>query len=80
MATEGMLLAGRDLMFLLYSYIANAVLVVASLKLAQAHLGTSIIAVWACILQFQAVRLLLNWWRLTSRKSCLNAVEVLVTS
>lgn len=77
MATEGMLLAGRDLGFLLRSYILNAALVIAALRLIEATSGRSIMFVWVCILQFQAVRLLQNGWRLISQQSCLNAQAAL---
>ena len=78
MATEGMLLAGRDLGFLVRSYAVNAALVVAGLKATQALSGTSsVVYVWFGVLQFQTVRLLLNLLRLLSRSSCLNAKEVL---
>ncbi len=81
MATEGMLLAGRDLGFLVRSYAVNAVLVVAGLKASQALSGTSsVVYVWFGVLQFQTVRLLLNLLRLVSRNSCLNAKEVLTAA
>ena len=79
MATEGMLLAGRDLGFLVRSYAVNATLVVVGLKVMQAMTGTSsVVYVWFGVLQFQATRLVLNMLRLVSRNSCLNAKEVLV--
>ena len=81
MATEGMLLAGRDLGFLVRSYAVNATLVVLGLKATQALSGTSsVVYVWFGVLQFQTVRLLLNLLRLVSRNSCLNAREVLTAA
>ena len=81
MATEGMLLAGRDLGFLVRSYAVNATLVVLGLKATQALSGTSsVVYVWFGVLQFQTVRLLLNLLRLVSRSSCLNAREVLTAA
>lgn len=80
MATEGMLLAGRDLGFLLRSYVLNAALVIAALRLIEATSGRNIMFVWVCIVQFQAVRLLQNGVRLVSRHSCLNAQAALVVA
>ena len=81
MATEGMLLAGRDLGFLVRSYAVNATLVVLGLKATQALSGTSsVVYVWFGVLQFQTVRLVLNLLRLMSRNSCLNAKEVLTAA
>lgn len=80
MATEGMLLASRDLGFLLSSYIFNTAMVIVVLKVAEAAVGRNIMVVWFCILQFQAVRLLQNGLRLMSRKSCLNEVMSLPAS
>ena len=81
MATEGMLLAGRDLGFLVRSYAANATLVVCGLKAMQALSGSSsVVYVWFGVLQFQTVRLVLNLLRLVSRNSCLNAREVLTAA
>lgn len=80
MATEGMLLASRDLGFLLSSYIFNTAMVIVVLKVAEAAVGRNIMVVWFCILQFQAVRLLQNGLRLMSRKSCLNEVMALPAS
>ncbi len=74
-----MLLAGRDLGFLVRSYAVNATLVVIGLKVMQAMTGTSsVVYVWFGVLQFQTTRLVLNMLRLVSRNSCLNAKEVLV--
>ncbi|KAK9842099.1 hypothetical protein WJX81_008345 [Elliptochloris bilobata] len=70
MATEGMLLAGRDLRFLILSYGGNLALTLACLAAQQRFFApVTIFGVWWCLLQFQSTRLVQNGWRLTTDRS-----------
>lgn len=77
MATEGMLMAGRDLNFLITSYFGNMGLVMASLFMVQrAEMG--VFGSFLCLCQFQITRLVLNAIRLTrSKNSPLRSTETL---
>lgn len=63
MATEGLLLAGRDLTFLLTSYARNAVLCALTLYALQ-RAGWGLPGVWAVLIQFHTTRLSQNGHRL----------------
>ncbi|KAK9906444.1 hypothetical protein WJX75_001914 [Coccomyxa subellipsoidea] len=78
MATEGMLLAGRDLHFLLWSYVANMLTVLGAL--AALHYGPwplTGLGLWWCLLQFQLFRLLVNGVRLLTHRSPLRSTQSL---
>ncbi len=69
---------GRDLLFLVWSYIANMLLVFAALWGLQAGpLDFNALGIWWCLLQFQVVRLVMNGIRLLTRRSPLRATEPL---
>ena len=69
---------GRDLLFLVWSYIANMLLVFGALWGLQAGpLPFDALAIWWCLLQFQVVRLIMNGIRLLTRRSPLRATEPL---
>lgn len=71
MMTEGLLLAGQDTRFLAASYGANiffCLLTVGFLR----WTGLGLPAVWWTILQFQALRLVINWARMQQKGSVLN--------
>ncbi len=77
MATEGMLLAGRDLWFLLGTYVVNAG-VVGTASWVMSGRMDGLLAVWLCITMFQANRLVVNWLRLwLSPRSPLNTRQQL---
>jgi len=63
MGTEGLLLAGRDLRWLVISYARNALLCLISLRLFS-QAGWGLTGVWFTLLQFHCVRLGQNSWRL----------------
>lgn len=69
--------AGRDLSFLIASYLGNMVLVMASLFAVQrANMG--VLGSFMCLCQFQTTRLVLNAVRLSrSRNSPLRSTETL---
>lgn len=75
MASEGMMLASRELPYLLVTYAIGATLAVTTLSLA-VSLGWGLPGVWLAVLQFQVTRLGQNGLRLFfSEKSPLKAVE-----
>ncbi|GMH38310.1 hypothetical protein BSKO_06194 [Bryopsis sp. KO-2023] len=62
--SEGLLIAGRDLSFLMKSYPVNiGFSLCTSLYLRSTGVGLG--ALWCCVLQFQITRLLFNWVRLS---------------
>ena len=63
MGTEGLLLAGRDLRWLVISYVRNAALCLISLRLIMTA-GWGLTGVWLVLLQFHCTRLGQNSWRL----------------
>jgi Na+-driven multidrug efflux pump len=63
MATEGLLLAGRDLSWLLASYARNAALCFVTLAVSQ-NAGWGLRGIWAVLIQFHATRLAQNAHRL----------------
>ena len=63
MATEGALLATRDLRWLVASYAANALLCAASLQAANSA-GWGLWGVWLIMTQFHVTRMAWNSWRL----------------
>lgn len=67
MATEGMLLAGRDLGFMVRSYSFNMVLSVSACFLAQKGFRLGVPAVWGALALFHGVRLCANAARLGSK-------------
>lgn len=77
MATEGMLLAGRDLVFLLATYVGNAGVVVGACRALSGRVD-GLVVVWWCVILFQANRLVVNWARLLlSGRSPLNSRQQL---
>jgi len=74
MATEGMLLAGRDLTFLGATNALNVGVALAALAARTAAPGAGLGGVWLTLAQFQGTRLAFNSWRLwVSRGSPLRA-------
>lgn len=70
--------AGRDLSFLLWSYIANMIAVLGAL--AALHYGPwplTGLGLWWCLLQFQLFRLLVNGVRLLTKRSPLRSTQAL---
>jgi putative MATE family efflux protein len=63
MATEGLLLAGRDLKWLVISYARNAALCFVSLELLN-RAGWGLVGVWLVFVQFHASRLVQNAHRM----------------
>jgi Na+-driven multidrug efflux pump len=77
MATEGLLLAGRDLKWLLVSYARNAAACFVTLAASQ-HAGWGLRGVWAVLIQFHATRLAQNAHRLyVSPASPLKSIDAL---
>lgn len=69
-------LTGRDLLFLVLSYVVNCALTLVSLqRLLQAGFGLQ--GVWLCVLQFQSTRLVQNWIRICTPGSVLNTLQPL---
>lgn len=70
--------AGRDLLFLVWSYVVNMLLVFAALHgLRNGPIAFTGVGVWWCLLQFQLVRLLMNGARLLTKSSPLRATQPL---
>lgn len=71
MMTEGLLLAGQDTRFLAVSYVGNILVCLLTVGLLRST-GLGLPAVWWTILQFQALRLIVNWARMVQKGSVLN--------
>ncbi len=70
--------AGRDLNFLLWSYVANMATVLGAL--AALHHGPwplNGLGLWWCLLQFQLFRLIVNGIRLLTQRSPLRSTQAL---
>ena len=69
-----MFCVGRDLEFLMWSYIPNMLLVVGALYgLKHGPWKLTGRGLWWCLLQFQVFRLIVNGFRLVGKKSPLRA-------
>lgn len=71
-------IAGRDLWFLLWSYLANMVTVLGALAaLKYGPWPLTGLGLWWCLLQFQLFRLVVNGVRLLTRHSPLRSTQAL---